>query len=139
MNTTRLVLPFVILLFDSSSSMSFPVVFISLVSVFGSIIVVIFKYFDKEVVEDVMNTMYGMGVDMKTYRTWSKLNSKTKIRVKTGVGYTEWANERAMIGQGTGGGALVSQANLDKGMTEMFTGSEEEIGYGSVRMIPLMF
>ena len=86
-----------------------------------------------------MNTMYEMGVDMKTYRTWSKLNSNTKIRVKTGVGYTEWSSEGAMIGQGTGGGALVSQANLDKGMTEMFTGSEDEIGYGSVRMIPLMF
>ena len=44
-----------------------------------------------------------------------------------------------MIGQGTGGGALVSQANLDKGIVDMFYGSQEEIGYGRVRMHPLMF
>ena len=44
-----------------------------------------------------------------------------------------------MIGQGTGGGAFVSQANLDKGIVDMFAGSEEEVGYGGVRVLPLMF
>ena len=61
------------------------------------------------------------------------------IRVKTGAGYTDWSEEGPMIGQGTGGGALVSQANLDRGMMDMFTSSEEEVSYGGVRILPLMF
>ena len=97
------------------------------------------KFFDKEVLEDVMNTLYELKVDMKAYRTWFLLNKNTNIRVKTGVGYTEWSEEGPMIGQGTGGGALVSQANLDRGMVDMFMGSEEEIKFGSVRILPVMF
>ena len=97
------------------------------------------KFFDKEVLEDAMNTMHELGINGKAYRTWCKLNRNTRIRVKTGVGYTDWSEEGAMIGQGTGGGALVSQANLDKSMVEMFMGSEDEIGYGGVRILPLMF
>jgi hypothetical protein len=97
------------------------------------------KFFDKEVLTDVMDTLHGLGVDMKAYRTWSKLNKNTTIRVKTGVGYTEWSDEGAMIGQGTGGGALVSQANLDRGVVEVFKESEDEIAYGEVRMLPVMF
>ena len=60
------------------------------------------KFFDKEVLADVMDTLHGLGVDMKAYRTWCKLNNNTTIRVKTGVGYTEWSEEGPMIGQGTG-------------------------------------
>ena len=97
------------------------------------------KFFDKEVFEDVMNTLYEMNVDSKAYRTWAKLNENTRIRVKTGTGYTDWSDEGSMIGQGTVGGALVSQANLDRGMVEMFAGSQEEVSYGGVRILPLMF
>ena len=97
------------------------------------------KFFDKEALPDVMNTLHELGVDRKAYRTWYHLNKNTNIRVKTGVGYTEWSNEGPMIGQGTGGGALVSQANLDRGMVDMFQGSEDEVRYGGVRMLPLMF
>ena len=97
------------------------------------------KFFDNKVLEDVMDTLYGLGVDMKAYRVWSKLNMNTRIRVKTGAGYSDWSDEGPMIGQGTGGGALVSQANLDKGIMDMFAGSEEELGYGGVRVLPLMF
>ena len=97
------------------------------------------KFFDKEVLEDVMDTLYGVGVDMKSYRVWTKLNMNTRIRVKTGAGYSDWSDEGPMIGQGTGGGALVSQANLDKGIIDMFAGSEDELCYGGVRVLPLMF
>ena len=86
-----------------------------------------------------MNTMHEMNIDGKAYRTWAKLNQNTRIRVKTGIGYTDWSDEGSMIGQGTVGGALVSQANLDRGMVEMFAGSEEEARYGGVRVIPIMF
>ena len=74
-----------------------------------------------------MDTLYNLGVDMKAYRVWSKLNMNTRIKVKNGAGYTDWSDEGSMIGQGTGGGALVSQANLDKGIVDMFSGSEDEI------------
>ena len=44
-----------------------------------------------------------------------------------------------MIGQGTGGGALVSQINLDLGVVDMFWGSDEEVRYGGARVLPAMF
>ena len=44
-----------------------------------------------------------------------------------------------MIGQGTGGGALVSQVNLDHGVMDMFSGSEQEVRYGGVRVLPAIF
>ena len=97
------------------------------------------KFFDKETVPDVMNTLHEVGVDGKCYRAWALMNENTNIRVKTGVGYTAWSQEGPMIGQGTGGGALVSQANLDKGVVDMFRGSEEEVRYGGVRVLPVMF
>ena len=51
------------------------------------------KFFDKEVLEDVMDTLNSMCVDKKAYRARSKLNENTRIRVKTGVGCTEWSEE----------------------------------------------
>ena len=59
------------------------------------------KFFDKEVLEDVMNTLHELGIDGKAYRTFYKLNKNTNIRVRTGVVYTEWSDEGPMIGQGT--------------------------------------
>ena len=97
------------------------------------------KFFDKETLPDVMSTLQEIGIDSKAYRTWSLLNMKTNIRVKTGVGYTAWSQEGPMIGQGTGGGALVSQVNLDRGVVDMFMDSEEEVWYGGVRVLPTMF
>ena len=50
----------------------------------------------------------------------------------TGVG--------AVVGQGTLGGALVSQAVLDQGISEQFApGGEDELTYGSVPLSPLIF
>ena len=61
------------------------------------------KFFDKETLPDVMNTLPELGIDSKAYRTWYKINANTKIRVKTGVGYSDWSDEGPMRGQGTGG------------------------------------
>ena len=97
------------------------------------------KYFDKENLRDAMNTLYQIGVDPKLYRAWFNLNKNTVIRVKTGTGYSEWANAGELIGQGTGGGALVSSVNLDNDMEEFFAGSSSEVTYGEVRLQPLMF
>ena len=44
-----------------------------------------------------------------------------------------------MVGQGTMGGALVSQAVLDEGTEELFVpGDKNEINYGSVPMAPCL-
>ena len=63
----------------------------------------------------------------------------TRIRVRTGVGNTEKAEIGFVIGQGTIGGALASQASLDDGITGQFYGSGEELQYGAVAMSPLIF
>ena len=97
------------------------------------------KYFDKENLRDAMDTLYRAGVDPKMYRVWFNLNKNTLIRVKTGSGFSEWAEAGELIGQGTGGGALVSSINLDMDMEEFFEGSSDEIAYGGVRLQPLMF
>ena len=44
-----------------------------------------------------------------------------------------------MIGQGTGGGALVKPLNIDQGVVDMFHGSDQEISYGAVRVLPVIF
>ena len=97
------------------------------------------KYFDKENLRDAMNALFQIGVDPKMYRVWFNLNKNTVIRVKTGTGYSEWTNAGELIGQGTGGGALVSSVNLDNDMEEFFAGSSSEVTYGEVRLQPLIF
>ena len=58
------------------------------------------KFFDKENLRDVMDTLHEVGVDPKLYRTWFLLNQNTTIRVKTGNGYTEWRSVGEILGQG---------------------------------------
>ena len=44
-----------------------------------------------------------------------------------------------VVGQGTIGGALVSQLNVDKGVGDYFDGSRDETTYGSVTLQPMAF
>ena len=98
------------------------------------------KYFDKEMMEDEILACKERGADPKAIRLWHKLNDKTEICVKTGVGLTEYTEVGAVVGQGTMGGALVSQAVLDEGTKELFVpGDKNEINYGSVPMAPCLF
>ena len=98
------------------------------------------KYFDKEMMEDAILACKERGADPKAIRLWHKLNDKTEICVKTGVGLTEYTEVGAVVGQGTIGGALVSQAVLDEGTKELFVpGDKNEINYGSVPMAPCLF
>ena len=94
------------------------------------------KYFDKEVLADTMDVLARWEVDMKAYRLWTKLND-TVIQVRTGVGTSGKVAIREVIGQGTIGGALVSQASLDDGIMAQFEGSSEW-AYGSVELLPFM-
>ena len=49
----------------------------------------------------------------------------------------QWLGE--VIGQGSVGGALASQANIDHRLNSYFRGSWDETCYGCVRMQPLSF
>jgi len=93
----------------------------------------IIAFFDREDILDVMDTFDTMGVDKKAARLWFKLNERTEIRVKTAVGMTERAEVGALVGQGSAGAAVASQAMVDEGLRQYFSGSADEIYYGRVR------
>ena len=88
---------------------------------------------------DVMNTLDEIELNRKAYRTWFLLNQKTRISIKTSVGMTGEHDVGEVVGQGTIGGALVSQLNVDKGLEEYFAGSSDEATYGSLRLQPVAF
>ena len=99
----------------------------------------IVAFFDREDIYDVMDTLHKIGVNKKAARVWYKLNEGTEISVKTASGLTDTALVGDCIGQGTAGGALVSQANLDQGLKEYFKDSKEDIHYGEVELKPLAY
>ena len=51
------------------------------------------------------------------------MSRNTRISVKTGTGMTAEADVGEVIGQGTVGGALASQVNIDRGIDRYFCGS----------------
>jgi hypothetical protein len=96
------------------------------------------KFFDKEVLSDVLLTLNEMKVNKKCVRVWGKLNQNTKVRVRCGGGYSQWQEVGDTLGQGSGGAALASQANLDRGITTIFKGSSDLVVYGTVPISPLL-
>ena len=91
-------------------------------------------------IEDAIITSLKRGANSKACKLWYDLNKGTKIRVRTGVGMTDYIEAGALVGQGTIGGALVSQAVLDEGISGGFVpGGQDEMNYGSVPMSPLIF
>ena len=98
------------------------------------------KFFDKETIEDAILTCKKRGADPKAVRLWYKLNESTRIRVKTGSGMSDFTEVGAVLGQGTLGGALISQAVLDEGvMAHIPPGGDLQLEYGSVPLAPVMF
>ena len=93
------------------------------------------NFFDKQNIVDAMESLTRAKVKRKLYRVWFKLNI-TKIRVRTGAGYTEEAEVGAVTAQGAGGSALISSLNLDLGVNDFFAGSVDEDFYGRVRLQP---
>ena len=47
------------------------------------------KFFDRENLQDGMNTLYNCGITGKLYRLMYEMNKKTVLRVKTGVGLSK--------------------------------------------------
>ena len=97
------------------------------------------KFFDKEVLVDCMDELYQAGIDPRAYRMFFRLNEKTKIRVRTGCGFTLWEEAGDLLGQGSGGAAKVSALNLDRKLDRVFKDSKEMISYGSVKQRPYAF
>jgi hypothetical protein len=97
------------------------------------------KFFDHESLRDVMDTLHDVNVDEGVYRAWYLMSKNTRISVKTGCGITAEADVGEVVGQGTVGGALASQINIDRGIDRYFCGSSDEITYGSIRLQPLVF
>ena len=97
------------------------------------------KFFDKEVLVDCMSELYSANVDARAYRLFFLLNQNTRIRVKTGCGFTEWEEAGDCLGQGSGGAAKVSALNLDRKLDRIFHSSKQMIKYGGVRQQPYAF
>ena len=62
-------------------------------------------FFDKEVLVDAMDELYNIGVDPRAYRLFYGLNEATRVRVRTGCGYSDWGEVGDLLGQGSGGAA----------------------------------
>ena len=53
---------------------------------------------------------------------------------------SKYCEVRAVVGQGTLGGALISQGVVDKGISEQFApGGGDELTYGDVPLVPMIF
>ena len=83
------------------------------------------KFFDKEVLVDCMQELAKAQVDPRAYRLFYKLNKDTKIRVRTGCGFSQWEEAGDLLGQGSGGAAKVSALNIDKKLKVMFETSKD--------------
>ena len=57
-----------------------------------------------------MEALESMQVNKKILRLWYKLNDETRISVKTAVGRTQVTDVSALVGQGSGGADIGSQA-----------------------------
>ena len=80
------------------------------------------------------------GANPKAVRLWYRLNQATRIQVKTSAGLTKEAPVGPVIGQGTIGGALISQAVLDDAVTSHFPPAGRlQLEYGAVPQAPLLW
>ena len=71
----------------------------------------------------MLKLLYGYewrDIYQKASRIWYKLNEGTNIKVRTGAGMSESLVIGVVVGQGTLGGAPVSQAVLDEGVCEKY-------------------
>ena len=96
------------------------------------------KFFDKERLSGAVVAV-SESVDRKALRLWGKLNSRTTIRVRTGVGVTEEGEAGEVLGQGSCGGSIVSARYVDSVVDDYFCDITSEDVYGSVRLQPLIF
>ena len=63
----------------------------------------------------------------------------TRVRVRTGCGYSEWGEVGDILGQGSGGAAKVSALNLSRKLEAVFQDSAELAKYGAIKQEPYSF
>ena len=61
------------------------------------------RFFDKENLRDVMNTLHKADINEGAYKAWLLMNHKTRISVETGASVTEEADMGEVVRQGTSG------------------------------------
>ena len=89
----------------------------------------IISFFDREEILDVIEALEDMEVNKKVIRLWYKLNDKTEIKVKTSVGVTKSAQVGALVGQGSGGAAIGSQAMVNMALKQYLAGTQDAFAF----------
>ena len=91
------------------------------------------KFFDKERLSGAVVAV-SESVDRKALRLWGKLNSRTTIRVRTGVGVSKEGEAGEVLGQGSCGGSTVSARYVHSVVDDFFYDSTSKDVYGAVRL-----
>ena len=81
------------------------------------------KFFDSEVIEDVMAELYRSQVRGKAYRLLFRLNENTNICIKTPVGITNYDNIGSGVTQGGVDAAIISSVSVDNSVVNEFSDS----------------
>ena len=86
-----------------------------------------------------MDEIWKANVNQKASCCWFKLNENTIIRVATPAGMTNTAYVGELVTQGSVGAALQSGADVGRGLDSHFSGSQDEMSYGWIRLQPLAY
>ena len=78
------------------------------------------KYFDSEILSDVLCQLYRGEIRGRLYRLLYEMNRKTKITVKTAVGESEPRETTENVSQGSVDGAVISSLSLSQGVNDFF-------------------
>ena len=84
------------------------------------------KFFDSEMLEDVMGEPYKSQVRGKVYRLIYRMNENIRIQVKTPVGMTDSENTGSGVTQGAMDAAIISSVSIDNSVVEEFSDSHTD-------------
>ena len=97
------------------------------------------KFFDSEVLSDVLCEAWRNQVRNKPYRLLFEMNRKRMIKVQTAVGDSEEEEVAEGLGQGGLDSAILSAGSIGNGTEDFFGRSEQEIYYEDLRLQPTAF
>ena len=85
------------------------------------------KFFDKEVLVDVLDEAKNKNINNKEYKLLYNLNKTRKIRVITAASESEEKEIDEGLGQGALDSGILSSCSVDGGLTTFFGRSPREI------------
>ena len=94
------------------------------------------KYYDSE---QLIDCLYNSSLKGKVYRLMFQMNKKSRIKVKTPVGYTTSQETGALVAQGKPESGILSSVNLDKDVNVTFVSSECEVRYFNLPLSPILY